>query len=567
MAPTTGVNVGDTSLRTHTGAAAGRLRNLWALCFLAGCDGVISPTSVDSAPTEPSTREAPSGEQSDRPLLCSSDGPKVEAGRWRRLTQVEYANSIRDIFNVEADVSGFLDDTTLNNSPFGANVAVSPQGVDIDSYQRVADQVAAAIVPEELLTCDLTGDDCPEQFINSFGRRVFRRPLMTDENEALIELYRLGAESGPDADSATRREEGIRLVVSALLQAPSFLYRAELGDGSGPISPLTDYELATRLSFLLWRTTPDDTLLDAAEAKELRSDDGLLRETRRLLDSPRLNDTLIAFHKTLSGIDRLEQTTREDMEFDSTLKRGLEREADAFLAATIAQDPTIRAILTAPSSYPTPELEPIYGISGDGSLDDRFPERRGLLSTSAFLVASQPLETFFVPTYRGGEIRKLLMCDPIPTPEEDIQFEDFGDVSNRERLRMHTESPTCAICHELMDPIGFALGHFDDLGRYRTEDDEGPIDASGYIVARSERLEFDNAAALGEALASLDIVRDCFATQWFRYAITREPERTDACSLEPVTAAFRTGDGDIREALISLILSDAFRYVRMEDSE
>ncbi|MEO0459465.1 MAG: DUF1592 domain-containing protein [Myxococcota bacterium] len=557
-------------MRTCTDAADGRLRYLWTLCLLTSCDGVISPTGVDSEPVEPSTREVPPSEESDRPRLCSSDGPHVEAGRWRRLTRVEYANSVRDIFNVEADVSGFLDDTTLNNSPFGANVAVTPQGVDIDSYQRVAEEVADAVSLEKLLTCDLAGDDCPERFVESFGRRVFRRPLLASETDALLDIFALGAEESSGEtpqDAESSGEEGLRLVVSALLQAPSFLYRAELGEGSGPVFSLTDYELATRLSFLLWRTTPDDELLDAAEAQELRSDEGLLRQTRRLLDSPRLTETLIAFHKTLTGIDHLEQTTREDMEFDPTLKSGLEREADAFLEATLVQDPTIRGILTAPSSYPTPELEPIYGVGGDGSFDNRFPERRGLLTTAAFLVASQPLETFFVPTYRGGEIRKLLMCDPIPTPEEDIQFEDFGDVSNRERLRMHTESPTCAICHELMDPIGFALGHFDDLGRYRTEDDEGPIDASGYIATRDERFEFENAAALGETLASLDSVRDCFATQWFRYATAREPERQDACSLEPVTAAFRAGDGDIRQALTSLILSDAFRYVRTEDSE
>ncbi|MEM6732824.1 MAG: DUF1592 domain-containing protein, partial [Myxococcota bacterium] len=444
-----------------------------ALCFaILACDNVVNNAQVDFDtavnPEEPVDTIADTA--------CDADRLSVESGRWRRLTREQFSNSIRDLLGVDADVSGFLKDTTLNESPFPANVSIPPQDIDVENYYRVAEDVSERFDVSALVSCELASSECPRQFITDFGRRVFRRPLVESEVDALLRVYVAGAQAiDSEGVLVHSPEAGVRLTVHAMLQSPSFLYIAEFGSDDGEVVPLTSYEIATRLSFLLWRSTPDLELLEAAELGALDSVEGIVSAAERMMSDPRFTRTLVLFMKTMSGIDHVKDATRNDIELTPVLKDAMELEAERFLSQVFETDGSIRSLFTAPSSYPDDSLEVIYGVGGNGSRNEGFPERRGILTNPAFLVASQPLETFFVPTYRGGEIRKLLMCQPIPAPVIDIEFEDVGEVSNRERLRLHKDNSTCASCHELMDPLGFALEGFDDLGRFRTEDAEGPI--------------------------------------------------------------------------------------------
>lgn len=519
---------------------------LLSLSVLLGCSGDIGDPI-----TQPSSG-----------ALCAN-GAKVGVGRWRRLTTTQYQNAIHDLVGVVPDISGFLADTPVTGSPFGANAGVPVQAADTGNYYRTAQTVASQVDLEALTGCASLDDACAETFIEQFGERVFRHPLRAEQLTGLLSVYDVGKQT--EQAGVEDPDAGVRLVLEAMLQAPEFLYLPEYGVGDGALKPLSEHELATRLAFLLWNTTPDDALLQAAANGRLSTLDGLMEQAERLMASQRFVEMLIDFHLSLMGADHVFQVERGDATASEALRNAMYVEAQQFVRGVVMGPATIEALFVTDASYPTEELSPVYGLGGDGTLRTGLPGRRGLLTLPAFLTSSLPIETHFAPVYRGQEVRTRLLCQPLPPPAVDIEFQSLGNISPRERLRQHKDDETCSLCHESMDPVGFPLENFDDLGRYREADAEGTIDVSGYVLMGNTSHDVGGPAALGETLAGLRELRECFALQWFRYGLARNPTSADACSLTVVSEAMLEGQGDIRAGIRALVASDAFRYRQQGD--
>ena len=520
----------------------------------SGTDGAGAEGAGDAS-AEGGTTD-PDGDDSG-----GAPGEATEIDRWRRLTANQYANSVEQLLGIRPDTSSFLADTAPGDSPFPANAGISPQAIDIDIYWQTASAVAQEATADPLAVlgdCDpnLDGEDaCVDGFIDRFGEEAFRRPLTDAQRTVLRALHDQGAEES--------FERGLQMVIEAVLQSPSFLYIVEFGgdERTDGLRDLDGYEIAARLSFFLTDSTPDRALLD--DAANLRDPEVLLEHAERLLQSEAFLTALVEAHLHLTQISRIDTVSRAEPEFDPELRASMKTEAHAFLSEVLSDPGTVEGLFVTPLAFPDARLAAdIYGFGGDGEavrVDDG--SRAGLLTLPAFLASSPPIETDYEPVYRGNAIRARLLCGSLPPPPGETEFPDTTGLSPRERLRVHQEDPSCSGCHVQMDNIGFGLLNYDDLGRFATSDEFGPIDASGYVWPYDDAA-FTTPVELGHALGSLPALRACMATQLFRLATARDPDDADAPSLDPALAALSEGGGDIRQAILHIVQSEAFRTRR-----
>jgi mono/diheme cytochrome c family protein len=300
-------------------------------------------------------------------LLESCDpsaGPSTIFSPTARLTRAEYANSIRDLTGISYDVSGFQPDGI--SGAFSANIAVSLSEAHVDDYRVAAETIAERVTAniDELVDClPSAGETCASEFIGSFGLRALRRPLTQQEQASYLEAYRLGFNRG-------EFRGGIRQVVSAMLQAPDFLYRLELSPRSGTgVTPLNSYELASRLSFLITRSIPDQQLLNLAASGQLTNPDILVSEATRLLNSPAAIESITLFHQEwlqLTGIFSVEKSPEIFPLYNAQVADALGRETGDFIRYVMTEgDGRFQTLLTAPYSVIDPVLASIYGRAPD----------------------------------------------------------------------------------------------------------------------------------------------------------------------------------------------------------
>jgi hypothetical protein len=404
--------------------------------------------------------------------------------------------------------------------------------------------------------------------------RAFRRPLEPAEREALVGLFELGR---TDVGFA----EGIRLVIQAALQSPQFLYHLELGlpapDGEDVVA-LGGYELASRLSYFLWDSMPDDELLTAAGDGGLDTPQALREQAERMLDDPRAGDAIASFHHQwlhLDGLAHLEKNAEAYPAFDPALRDAMAQETTRFADWVIrADDGRLETLLTASYSFVDGPLFALYGIEAPADHDPSLPlaldptQRAGLL-TQPSVLATHAHADQSSPVHRGKLVRENVLCTPLapPPPEVDVVPPPVDpNATTRERFDQHRSDPTCAGCHELIDPLGFGFEHYDGIGAWRDTDAGKPVDATGQVVA-TEDIDgaFDGAVELAQRLAQSEQVRTCVAEQWFGFAFGRPPAEADACSFDTMAVAFAESDHDIRELLLALVMTDAFRHVRVQE--
>ncbi len=366
----------------------------------------------------------------------------------------------------------------------------------------------------------------------------------------------------------------MRLVVEGILQSPSFLYLVELGGAAqNGVAKLSGHEVASRLSYLLWNTTPDAELMTAAKEGRLEDAAGLRKQAERLVASARFQDTVAAFHTQLFSVAKLEVEGIVSKgtgfpELDAAMRKAMVEDARRFAEYVFTKgNGTVEQLLTAPFAFPTGPLTKLYGgpaPGADGKVD--LPNRSGILTLAGVLAAEPALATPYSATYRGKLVRTNLLCQEIPPPTVKVEFNappGAEKMSQQELLRAHQENDTCSPCHKLMDSIGFGLETYDAIGRHRTTDGNGrPIDASGIVEGAADG-RFDGPKALAAKLAKMPEVRSCLAKQWFRYTLGRDAASGDACSVRAVEAALAAGAGDIRQAILALVASDAFRFRRV----
>jgi hypothetical protein len=326
--------------------------------------------------------------------------------------------------------------------------------------------------------------------------------------------------------------EGLTYGVAALLQSPNFLYRVEYGEPD-PEAPalrrLTGVELATRLAFFLWNTTPDDALLDAAETGALDTPEGLAMQAERMLEDPRARQGVRAFFD-----DMLHLYLLEDLEKDPTVFVAMNPEVGPAareetllgLEAIYAEDGDYRSFYTTSRTFVDRRLAAIYNVraperEGFGEVElPREGGRRGFLGQVGFLAPNAHVVSSSA-TRRGMFLREVILCQSIPAPPAGVNTSipepDADARTLRERVAVHLEDPTCAGCHRLMDPIGLGLENFDGLGVWRTSDGGATIDPSGDLDGEA----FADAWELGAAVAEHPRVGTCLAETMLRYATGR----------------------------------------------
>ncbi|HET6332373.1 MAG TPA: DUF1588 domain-containing protein [Polyangiales bacterium] len=492
----------------------------------------------------------------------------------RRLTKTEYERVVADVFGVTGSVGSGLAPDERIDGVFASNISSPVAVVQLRQFLDAAESISSKLKLDTLNTCDRAklGDDaCAKQFIATVGRRAYRRPLDKSESDRYATLF--AAESKVEG-----YEPGLRLVVQAMLQSPHLLYHLELDDPNktvpNGVARLPGYALASRLSFFIWSSAPDDALLDAAGSGGLDTDAGVLKEAKRLLADARARNGIQSFHEQWLGLLKLDSASREQKlfpEWTPELVTAIRDETASFADYVIRnQTGDLPTLLGASYSFPTGpglKLRGVMSVPADGKVDMAADHAVGLLTQPAFL-AAHAHSNQTSPILRGRALRERLFCQPLPDPPPDVAAVPpplEPGLTTRERYAAHrTAGTSCVSCHSLIDDLGFALEHFDPIGRFRETEEGKPIDATGMLRQTDVDGDMDGARALADRMSESEQVSRCYAKQWFRFAIGRGESEADKCAVQRVEEAFAKG-GSIRDMLIAITSSDSFVRERREN--
>ncbi|MFK7926582.1 MAG: DUF1592 domain-containing protein [Myxococcota bacterium] len=498
----------------------------------------------------------------------------VEPAPFQRLTAPQLRNTLVDLLGPVPYAELQPDDSpNLFRSIGAATTPYSELGVDRVEAAVAASTALVFFDPERrraLVGCEpvTPGDACVRAFLEDFGLRAYRRPLRATE----LELWTWVATDLAEGDPWT----GVESAVTGLLQSPHALYRVEIGEPDAQDASrlrLTGFEVASRLSYLLWDTTPDSELLAAAARGDLNSAAGIEVQARRLLADERARRSTRAFFDQYLDLGRLGQVTRDPEaypEFTASLPGAMRTEVHLVVDDLVhRRNADIRALYSGRRTFVNPELAAHYGlpvpkVSPITFVPVELPAdgpRAGIQSQGAFLTMNaHPIDTS--PTLRGKFVMERILCEFVPPPPGDVDLEIKGDDDGeprtlRERLERHRSDPDCAYCHALTDPPGFLFEHFDAVGRWRELDNGLPIDASGALSGEP----LDGARSLAVALAEDPRVPACMTLQLFRHAHGRVETRDDLVSIEQIEASFIASEYRFQELLIALVTHESFRAV------
>lgn len=484
----------------------------------------------------------------------------------RRLTAREYERTVSDLFGgMVFDDLGLVEESPERY--YSNNVLEQPiTSLHIERYaaaaQQVADEASAAL---DWAPCDPEGDEaCVETTALWLAERAYRRPLSDQEANAYTTFARTSV-----AQYGTR--DGLRMLIEALLESPYFLYRPELGvAGDGDAGALTSHELASRLSYLLWESMPDDTLFAAAVDGTLATDEGLRAQAERLLADPRAREVVSRFHAEYFKLHRIADLDLDATSFpelDEDLKRDLAESTrrfldDAFWNGSYAE------LLEGQSGWINDRLAPLYGVDAPGSdalvrVDLPGEQRSGALLQPGVLAASS-LSLRHSPTKRGVFVLEQILCsEPAPPPdnvEGGTDDEGPGDGKTvRELIEQSHSDASCQTCHHQLDGIGFVFENYDALGRFRTEDNGQPVDASGTLYGTDVDRDVAGPRELLEAIGESQRARACIAEQWFSFAHGRSVSHEDECTIDALASALEASEGDMQSMLLEIVMSPAFR--------
>jgi len=488
----------------------------------------------------------------------------------RRLTRREYNGTVQELLkDTSAPALGFVAEETalgFNNNAQALTIST----LLVEQYMAAAEKLSVAATADltQLLPCDpaADADGCAGKFISDFGERAFRRPITTDEQLRFQNAYLWGKQH-QDFRS------GIEMVIEAMLQSASFLYRVEFGEGPSTAGnlPLSGYELASRLSYLFLGSMPDAALRAAAKNRQLGTPQGVDAQALRLSKDPRARATVADFHAQwlgLQGVNSLERDPAVYTGYTAALPGLFLSETQSFVDNVFWEgEGTVQALLTAPYTFLNSDLAKFYGVADPGgavfakSATDGV-KRAGLLSQGSVLaVHAKPLQTS--PVLRGKFVREQFLCQLIPPPPANLVItppELDPKLSTRERFAQHSKDIACSGCHSLMDPIGLGLEHFDPVGRYRDTENGQPVSGAGQLLATDIDGGFDGAVELGAKLATSAAVSDCVTTEWFRYAFGRSETPEDACSVSQLESAMKADNNRMQSLLLAFTKTDAFLF-------
>jgi hypothetical protein len=550
-------------------------------CGVGGCEADISGQAPPAAASGSSF-----GGSGGSPDMATPAGPG--ASRFladaqalvtplRRLTRAEYGNIVRDLLGVEPPASALLPDDSLS-AGFTSTVGQLTTIASARRYLDAANDVAERLEPSigALMPCAATtvGADelaCVDAFLSKTGARLFRRPITDAEKARYVSVFTA-------ARATSSYQQSASLVVEALLVAPEFLFIEEPSGGvAGGRHALDGWQIASRLSLLLWDSVPDDALLAAAQSGSLTARDTVAAEVSRMLEGPRARGPIRSFFDDWLELAKIENITRDSAAYPTVtrpLLADLAEESRRYADHVFWDENDVRKLFVSSTRYRSQALSAFYGDTlGQSPSLERFDgevsERSfGLLSQAGVLMTLAQAEKT-AAIHRGVFLRRKLLCEALPPPPPGLATplpEIAPGVSSRERITAHTSGAVCAACHSRINPLGFTLDHFDIAGQWRDQADGLPIDAKASIGDAGFTADVDGARALSEQLANSPNARACVVQQLFSFAFGRKPAQTDAALFDSLATKFEASGFSLKSLLSELATADDFR-VRVEPSE
>ncbi len=510
--------------------------------------------------------------QEEAPLPAQEDPIIPAEATLHRLSESQWRNAVEDATGVRFPGELPGDYVIQGYSAVGAaEVTIAP--TDLELYEAAAWDVAEEALPHaEILDCtllpplgeeDLSLDStaCLRGWLARTGSQAWRRPLSQQELDTLVGLVHTVA------DTSESMTLGLRAGLASVILSPHFLFRVDRGIPDPQVNDrvcFTGFERASRLSFLLWDTGPDEELLAAAAAGDLESSAGIRAQAERLLDDPQARLALADFWAEYMDLARVALVDKDPNlypQVDEALREAMVEEVRLLFDDFAFGDQNFLELWTTDLAWANSDLAAVYGTTLDGDALQRIrltgaEDRGGLMGRAAFLFLNAHA-TVNSPTLRGKFVRDTLLCQDIPPPPAglDTSLTTVEEGTLRDQLEQHMTDPSCGGCHVLMDPIGFGLEHFDPIGQRRELDNGFPIDATGDLDGAA----FDGATELGEALAGHPSLPGCLVQQLYRHATGSLPRGQENIALAAFTDALLDSGGSFRELLLTLVTDQVFR--------
>jgi len=502
---------------------------------------------------------------------CDPDAPDAGLRDGRRLSRAEYQYVIGDLFDLPPS-ERYPGPFGRSATGFSTEPAINVVGeVSVEDIMLAAEDVALELpdMLDALLPCAAVAADtaCAQEYLATTGRMAFRRTLTDAERTTLLTVF-----EDERADEATFAE-AIGVMTAQMLQMPAFLYVMEAPTANDGPRRLSSVELASRLSFYLWNSIPDVELLDRAEAGALDDDDAVLAEAQRMFDDPRSRRGFSRFFREWTQIEPLTVGSKDPTQFPELtdgLADAINNSFERYVTGAVRSGTTFAELLTDPRTVVDAELAEFFGIDpvDDWTVVDLPGDRYAGLVTQPAVMAglAHATETSYV--LRGRFVRQRLLCEPhLPPPGNAMTA--FGDLekpedpTGRDLSTLVRARGDCVGCHDLIDPAGLALEHFDALGRWRDNYPSGrSIETEDTLRIGTEEVSFSGPVELMTHLGALPAAQECFARQVFRYQASRMETDDDACAVAQLASALDESDGRLDEAFLAVVRTDAFKYRR-----
>ncbi len=505
----------------------------------------------------------------------SATAPRVAVPavtRVARLTHAQYDRTVAALLGVtERPAVAFAPDAS-DGYAFDNSIGLRVDGRLGPQYRAAAEELAEKAAgdrafPSRFVACIEQSPGCAEELTAELGKRAFRRPLTDPEKRRFAGLFARGSELVGSGDAF---RDGVRLVVEALLQSPHFLYRTELGEhvAADGLIALSSWEMASRLSYFLWGSMPDDQLFHAAEAGQLATPADVTAAAQRLLPDAQAQASLLSFHAQALRFSAFKKVAPDPHAYPfapADMASKLTEASELFVKDVVFQGTGgIAELLSAPFAYADSALAPIYGktVSGSGFQKLAFGagERAGFLMQAGFL-ASNAYAIRTDPIHRGLFVARDVLCRVIPDPPPGASMAPLPPASDRikttrQQVEALTGEPSCAGCHAMINPPGFAFEQFDAIGQLRQTDNSTAIDTTGTSTIDGQPVTFASAAELVQALSRSAEARACYAGKWLEYAYGRSKTDED----EAVRQALSETPRSALALALALTTTPGFRF-------
>jgi hypothetical protein len=477
----------------------------------------------------------------------------------------------RELDRLWAELSFVSEEALKLRDAFEQLLEYASQDADPSVFTPMKKSIDEKVAAHQSMT--LKAEPRHVEWVAGFASRAYRRPLTEEERDGLTRLYPSLRKEGLGHD------EAVRLMVARVLVAPGFLYRVERPSSDRMWSPVSDFELASRLSYFLWSSMPDDVLMSEARAGRLRDPDVLVAQARRMLKDDRTRRLATEFGCQwlhVADLDTLDEKSERHFPTFLALRGPMREEAVLFFQDLFQNDRSVLSLIDADHTYLNEDLAKHYGVPGVTGPEWRRVEgirtlgRGGVLGLAATL-AKQSGASRTSPILRGSWVSEALLGEPLPRPPKNVPVLPEDETSTegltvRQMVEKHTATPSCAKCHERIDPIGFALEGYDAIGRLRTTDlGDRPIDARSRL---RDGTELDGMDGLRAYLMTR---RDAFVHQFCRkllgYALGRGTQLSDGVVLDEMTRALESNEHRVTAAIEAIVRSRPFREVRGREME